>query len=134
MTGSETALMAHTPFLCVVPQRHSTDCSCACLAMLLGVSYEDALLALRAPHVVTRGVMVRQVLAAARRLGHPLRFCRTFDLDSDTGILGVKSPQWPTEHLVVLKDGLIVDTDATIWDVDVFLSAYDAKPTSLLTL
>lgn len=126
--------MAHTPFLQVVMQRHQTDCSCACLAMLLGVSYEEALLALRTPHVVTRGVMVRQVLAAARRLGQPLRFCRTFDLDTDTGILGVRSAKWPQEHLVILREGSIVDTDATLWEADVFLSAYDAKAISLLTL
>jgi hypothetical protein len=78
--------------------------------------------------------MVRQVLAAAKRLGRPLRFCRTFDLETDTGILGVRSKKWPQEHLVVLKDGLVFDTDATVWDADVFLSAYDAKAISLLTL
>ncbi len=126
--------MAHTPFLQVVPQRHKTDCSVACLAMLLGVSYEEALLALAVPHVVKRGVMVRQVLVAARRLGHPLRFQRQFDLDTDTGILGVRSAKWPQEHLVVLKDGLIFDTDATVWDQDCFMAAYDAKAISLLTL
>ncbi len=126
--------MAHTPFLQVVPQRHKTDCSVACLAMLLGVSYEAALLAMRLPHVVTCGVKVRDVLTAAKRLGYPLRFRRQFDLDTDTGILGVRSSKWPQEHLVVLKDGLIVDTDATIWDQDCFMAAYDAKAISLLTL
>lgn len=126
--------MAHTPFLCVVPQRHKTDCSIACLAMLLGVSYEEALLAMAQPRVLKRGVMMRQVLTAAKRLGRPLRFQRKIDLDTDTGILGVRSPQWPNEHLVVLKDGLIFDTDCTIWDADVFLSVYAAKAISLLTL
>ncbi len=126
--------MAHTPFLQVVPQRHKTDCSVACLAMLLGVSYEEALLALHVPRVVTHGVMVRHVIAAAKRLGKPLRFQRKFDLETDTGILGIRSVVWPMEHLVVLKDGLIVDTDATIWEADVFLSAYKAKAISLLTL
>ena len=126
--------MAHTPFLQVVPQRHKTDCSVACLAMLLGVSYEKALLAVRVERVLTHGVMVRQVLAGAKRLGKPLTFRRTFDLESDTGILGIRSQVWPMEHLVVLKDGLIVDTDATIWEWDVFMSAYSAKAISLLTL
>ena len=126
--------MAHTPFLCVVPQRHKTDCSVACLAMLLGVSYEEALLALRLPRVLTRGVMMRQVLIAAKRLGQPLTFQRKFDLDTDTGILGVRSPEWPHEHLVVLKDGLIFDTDCSVWDWDVFLKIYKATALSLLTL
>ncbi len=126
--------MTHTPFLKVVMQRHSTDCSAACLAMLLGVSYEKALLALRQDRILTHGVMVRHVLQAAKRLGKPLKFRRKFDLENDTGILGVRSDKWPTEHLVVLKDGFIVDTDATVWEADVYISAYSAKAISLLTL
>ncbi len=126
--------MAHTPFLSVIPQRHKTDCSVACLAMLLGVSYEKALLALKVERVLTHGVMVRHVLQAAKRLGQPLKFRRKFDLETDTGILGVRSEKWPMEHLVVLKDGFIVDTDATVWEADVYISAYQAKAISLLTL
>ncbi len=126
--------MAHTPFLQVVPQRHKTDCSCACLAMLLGVSYEEALLALAVPHVLKRGVMMRQVITASKRLGQPLRFQRKFDLDTDTGILGVRSPKWPNDHLVVLWEGQIVDTDATMWNPDCFLKIYKAQAISLLTL
>lgn len=126
--------MAQTPFLCVVPQRHKTDCSVACLAMLLGVSYEEALLAMRVPQVLTRGVQMSHVRCAATRLGHHLRFQRQYDLDTDTGILGVRSPKWPNEHLVVLKDGLIFDTDASVWDWDVYLKIYKATALSLLTL
>jgi hypothetical protein len=102
--------------------------------MLLGVSYEKALLALKVERVLTHGVMVRHVLTAAKRLGQPLTFRRKFDLESDTGILGIRAQAWPLEHLVVLKDGLIFDTDATVWEADVFLSAYSAKAISLLTL
>ncbi len=102
--------------------------------MLLGVSYEKALLALRQERVLTHGVMVRHVLLAAKRLGKPLTFRRKFDLESDTGILGIRSLAWPMEHLVVLKDGLIFDTDATVWEADVYISAYSAKAISLLTL
>lgn len=126
--------MTPTPFLSVVPQRHGMDCAVACLAMLCGVSYEVALLALGVPQVMTSGAAVRQVRAAAKRLKHPLRMRRVFDLDTDTGILGVRSDRWTSEHLVVLKEGLIVDTDATIWDADVFLAAYQATAVSLLTL
>lgn len=117
-----------TPFLSVVPQRMNADCAVACLAMLLGVTYETALLAFRKQDQIH----VRDVQTAARRLGQPLRFSRKVDLETDTGILGVRSPKWDYEHLVILKDGLIVDTDATIWDADVFLSAYDATVLSLL--
>lgn len=119
-----------TPFLSVVLQRHPADCGVACLAMLLNVSYESALLAVRKQDQIR----LRDVQAAAKRLGSPLRFTRTVDLAEDTGILGVRSPKWDYEHLVILKDGLIVDTDATIWDADVFLSAYDATVLSLLAV
>lgn len=126
--------MTPTPFLSVIPQRHGMDCAVACLAMLLNVSYETALLAFGTPAVLTGGAEVRAVKAAAKRLRQPLRLRLAFDLETDTGILGVRSAKWATEHLVVLKDGLIVDTDATIWDADVFLAAYDAQAVSLLTL
>ncbi len=117
-----------SPFLTVIPQRHGMDCGVACLAMLLNVSYELALLAFRKHEQI----IVRDVQTAARRLGTRLRFRRKFDLETDTGILGVRSPKWDYEHLVVLRDGLVFDTDATVWDVDVFLAAYDATPLSLL--
>ncbi len=126
--------MAHTPFLQIVPQRHKTDCAVACLAMLLGVPYEKALLAVRVERVLTHGVMVRQVLHAAKRLGKPLQFHRKFDLEADTGILGVRAESWPLEHLVVLREGVIVDTDSMLWDAPDFLDFYDAKAISLLTL
>ena len=104
------------------------DCGVACLAMLLSVSYEDALLAMGR----YTGAYIREVKAAAKRLKKPLRFTRKFDLENDTGILAVKSEKWRTDHLVVLKDGLIVDTDGSIWDHDVFMSANVATGLSLL--
>jgi len=122
----------HTPFLNVVPQRAKNDCAVACLAMLCGVSYEAALLAFqREP---THGVETREIRAAAKRLGHTLRLKRAFSSEDDTGLLAIRAPAWPHDHLVVLKEGLIVDTDATVWEYDVFLAAYGATAISLLTL
>lgn len=122
-----------TPFLQVVPQRHTMDCSVACLAMLLGVSYETVLMAFR-HNVIAQGATVRQIRQAASFLGRNLRWSRKFDLESDTGILGVRSTRWKSEHVVVLKEGLVVDTDATVWDTDVFISAYEAQAVSLMTI
>jgi hypothetical protein len=111
------------------------DCAVACLAMVLGVSYEDVLMAFT-HNVMREGVTIRQLRNAARRLGYRLQWTRRIgDLETGMGILCVKSPKWTgIDHLVVLKDGLIVDTDATIWDQDVFMSAYEATPTSLMTV
>lgn len=84
-------------------------------------------------NVMREGATIRQVKAAARYLGTQLVWSRKLgDLDTETGILCVRSGKWPNDHLVVLKDGMIVDTDATIWDQDVFMSAYGATPISLM--
>lgn len=122
-----------TPFLQVVPQRHQFDCAVACLAMLVGQDYETVLLAFNSLAPLVMGVRTRDIKRAAKVLGHQLRFTRRVDLEHDTGLLAVRSAKWKTEHLVVLKEGLVVDTDATIWDADVFLAAYEATVLSLLT-
>lgn len=117
----------------IIPQRHNMDCGVVCIAMLLGVSYEEVLLAFSF-NVFKVGATTRQIQAAAKRLGKPLRLLRAIDLENATGILAVRSPKWPCDHLVILKEGQIVDTDATLWDADVFLSAYEAVPMSLLVM
>lgn len=124
--------MTHTPFLSVIPQRHTMDCAVACLAMLVGATYEAVLLAFGAE--LHNGTDTKRIKAAARHLGFKLRWTRRIDLETDTGLLAVRSTAWKHDHLVVLKEGLIVDTDMTIWETDVFLAAYAATPMSLLTL
>jgi ABC-type bacteriocin/lantibiotic exporter with double-glycine peptidase domain len=123
--------MSATPFLSIVVQRHKSDCSVACLAMLLGLSYEEVLVAFR-HNVIAKGATTRQILGAASRLGRPLRWTRKVDLEADTGLLALDSKKWPQQHLVVLKDELIVDSDATVWDADVYLAAYEAVPLSII--
>jgi ABC-type bacteriocin/lantibiotic exporter with double-glycine peptidase domain len=122
------------PILQVITQRHAMDCSVACLAMLLGVCYENALVAIAPdnPDVCVKGAWDKQITRAARRLGYRLRVKRRVDLENDTGILNVFSKRWKHAHLVVLKNGLIFDTDACVYDADVFMSAHKAKAGSLL--
>lgn len=104
----------------------------ACLAMILGKSYEDALLAFDY-NVMREGATIRQVKAAAKYLGVKLVWSRKLaDLDTETGIICVTSPKWPNDHLVVLKDGMIVDTDATVWDQDIYMAAYEATAISIM--
>ena len=126
--------VAHTPFLNVIIQRHNNDCSVACLAMLLGLSYEQVMVAFK-HNVVRHGSTIRQLQGACRTLGRKLVWSRRLgDLETDTGVLCVRSSKWPHDHLVVLKEGMIIDTDATVWEQDVFLAAYEAKPVSILRL
>ncbi len=123
----------HTPYLQVIPQRGSMDCAVACLAMLLGVGYEASLVAFKKT-TFTRGAFYGDIQSAALALGFSLTLRKKFNLEEDTGLLGVRSKKWKNDHLVLLKEGLIVDTDATLWEVDVFLAAYEAKALSLLVV
>ena len=84
-------------------------------------------------NVMREGATIRQVKAAAKYLGVKLTWSRKLgDLETETGVLCVKSQKWCADHLVVIKDGLIVDTDATVWDQDVFMAAYEAVPISIM--
>lgn len=107
------------------------DCAVACLAMLLNLSYEEVLMCFD-HNVMAYGATVRQVQLVAKKLNRPLRWTKKFDLEVVTGILGVRSAKWKSDHLVILKEGQVIDTDATLWDVDVFMAAYEATATSVL--
>lgn len=115
----------------IIPQRTTKDCGVCCVAMFLGVSYEKALLAFG--DVLDTGVTMRQIKAAAKKLGRPLTLARSIDLETDTGILALRGKHWPSDHVVVLREGVIVDTDATVvFDIDEFLAVHEARPLSLL--
>ena len=122
------------PVVKIIVQRFDMDCSVACLAMLLGVSYENVLVAIAQDHpdVCAVGAWTKHLKAAARRLGYILKEHRTYDMDADTGLLNVTCPLWKHDHLVVLKEGLIIDTDGTIWDAAVYLENQHTKAGTLL--
>lgn len=122
------------PILRVVPQRHESDCGVAVLAMLFGVTYEEALIALswEIPTVLTSGAYTSHLKQAAKNLGSSLKVRRVFDMDDATGILCVSSVRWKTDHVVILKDGLLFDTDGTVWDADVYFKVHHAKAGALL--
>lgn len=122
------------PIIKVVTQRHVADCGVACLAMLLGVSYENALVAVAqvAPDVCVSGLWMKHLQAAAKLLGCRLVRKRHFELDSDTGLLSFSSKRWKLDHLAVLREGLVIETDGTIYDADVYLAVHKAKTGTLL--
>lgn len=109
------------------------DCAVATMAMLLNRSYEEVLVAF-AHNVIAQGASIRQIQLAARKIGVKLSWRRgPIDMETDTGILVVSGEKWKADHLVILKEGLVIDTDATIWEPDVFMAAYTARPLSILT-
>jgi hypothetical protein len=104
------------------------------MAMLLGLSYEAVLEAFR-HNVIIQGASTQHIQHAAKRLGSKLRWQRYYNVDEqDTGILALHSEGWKMQHLVVLKDGLIFETDASVWDQDVYLATHKARTLSLLVL
>lgn len=121
------------PLVSIVPQRHPMDCGVATLAMLAGVSYEDALLAFggAAPHILRGGCWLTEMRRAAEALGLSVRLKRKWDADDDEGIAQIKFRK-AGYHLVLLRAGLFFDTDATCWEPDVYLSAKKATVGPLL--
>lgn len=122
-----------TPLFQVVPQQHNSDCTVACLSMLLGVGYEKVLKAFD-HNVAARGAETGQIRKAAQKLKHPLRLRRRVDIGEMDGILALRSKRWKVDHVVMLKDELIIDPhDTTVWDADIYLSHWKAKILYLLT-
>lgn len=126
--------MVDLPILRITMQRTKSDCAVAVLAMLLGFVYEEVLIVTSRVHptILTEGMTTRQIRTIARRLGYSCTRKRDIDLLADTGALTIASKQFTFDHLVVLREGLIVETDGTLWDTDIFMKAYEAVPTHLL--
>ena len=115
--------MSAAPILRVVTCREMADCAIVALAMYLGHSYEDVLRAVTVSdrHQGKRGLWSRTIVRIAARLGHQLKRKHAIDWESDYGILRLP------DHAVVLRNGLVFETDGTVWDVDAYLAHRDLK-------
>lgn len=126
------------PILRIELQRTEWDCGIATLGMLTGRMYEEVLVvaAQVAPTLLTCGMTWVQMKKVARLLGFraTIKRKRAIDMEADTGILCVSSPKWKADHVVVLREGLIIDTDGSLWEPATFLSANSSKVQSLLVL
>jgi hypothetical protein len=120
----------------VVLQRHEWDCTIACLAMLLGVDYESALVACATiKPACCEGLYLYEIQAAAEELDAPLKLrrARRFNLDEDTGILHVFNLKSATYHVVILWRGTIIETDGTLWDdSSTYFASKGYRPGALL--
>jgi hypothetical protein len=126
------------PFVNLVIQRGKADCGIASLAMLLGLQYEDVFavaITKKYPSPHHRGMYSRQIIATAKRLGTTLTLRRTWDLESSCGLLTVektdKQPDEFAQHLVLLKFGLIFDTDGIVWECDDYFRQLGFRPVSI---
>lgn len=126
--------MKPVPFIQIVLQRSEGDCGVSCLAMFLGRTYEEVLLAFRQPLTTMKyGARMQDLQRVSVRLGDPLKWHRRIDMESQEGILAVCFPKAAFSHVVVLKGELIIDTDATLWEPQDYLDYHEARPTSILT-
>ena len=125
--------------MAVVLQQGKADCGIACLAMLLGKTYLEVYAAsiskkYRDPQV--QGMDVARLKRTARRLGTKLALRRAWDAETDAGLLTVEklAPKVDDflQHLVVLKWGLIFDTDGTVWEPDDYYATLKYRPVSLI--
>jgi hypothetical protein len=113
------------PVIRVIPQRGDCDCAIATLAMLTGLPYEDVLIAAARKAECEVGMYLTQIQDVASELGVELRAKRAgrYDMDADTGILHVSDKRTKVYHVVILHRGLVIETDGTIWDHDVYLAS-----------
>ncbi len=92
------------------------DCAVLALARYLGLPYLEVL---QAACLLTQqplnGLTTRQMKAVAQTLGTPLKVTRTFDPDDTYGIVLLE------DHCAVLRNGLVFEYDATVWDWDIWL-------------
>lgn len=100
--------------------------------MFLGISYEEALLALsrESPELIRKGVWFTELQRAAKGMGVPLKIKRRWDANFDDGIVHVKF-KWGN-HVVLLRAGLFFDTNFEVWQPSEYLKARKAKTGSLL--
>lgn len=127
------------PFVNLVLQQCKDDCGIAAFAMLTGQNYTDVLAAAvttKHPRPHLGGMMTRQLVALARKSGMVLQLRRSWNEDEDTGLLTVERMQPKADehiqHLVLLKWGLVFDTDGTVWEPATYYAQHGFKPVSLL--
>lgn len=132
MPRKKPVAVTHLPILRITTQRGNNDCGVAAIATITGKRYEDVLLA-AGKNIMDTGMTVQEILTTLEKLGMPFKWTKRIRLDEDWGILGVSTPKRTSpEHVCVLYDGHIYDTDGSVWEADDFLAAEGGKAMSLL--
>jgi hypothetical protein len=122
------------PVMRIEPRRQSDDCATWALATYTGVPYDKVW---QTVQKVDRskgknGLHTRTIQRVGAALGKTLRLIRKPDIQDSYGMLEVENKK--TGHIVVLRNGLIFDTDNTNWEVDAWLMHYGYVVTGLLTM
>lgn len=131
--------MADLPMIQLVTSKGQDtigDCGICALATVCGRSYEDVV-AMAVQYMGEHwkgGLYLTHILAIAKACGTTLKRRRKYDLEHDTGILNCwvtthipnKKPS-TDNHVVVLMEGRIYDSDGRIWVTDAFQQHYAAE-------
>jgi ABC-type bacteriocin/lantibiotic exporter with double-glycine peptidase domain len=128
------------PYVELVLQQNPSDCGIAALAMLLGRKYGDVFAAAISasnptPHL--EGMSIFCIKRAAKKLGTTLRLTTHWDLETSCGILKMKylkKRKGARYHVLLLKFGLLFDTDGTVWEPDVYFHTFHFTPVSIFTV
>jgi hypothetical protein len=122
-----------------VTTRTQGDCGVRALALLAGIPYEDAIVAVsrvEPDYYGKKGLHGREVVRAAAKLKAPIRLrpTRRFNLDEDTGILRVRGPQLPRggHFVTVIGARILCPVDATPCAWREYLARHEARACSLL--
>jgi hypothetical protein len=121
----------------LVPKHGLADCVVASLACYLGKPYEEVVAAAGKvyPNFWKCGLKNIQTTKIARRLGCRVKWVRDYDIEDDSGVLGLNYHTGSNEHAVVLIDGRIYELEGrqpTAWEPDAYLAAHGARPGLLL--
>ena len=111
------------------------DCTICALGTYLSLTYEDVLAAAArlAKKAHREGMWTSQIISTAKRLGVKLIRKRTWKMDEAHGILTLTSQSDEYDHVVVLHDGLVFDSDGAVWEPYDYFACEQYKPTLLLT-
>lgn len=114
------------PLVQVIPQRHAADCGAAVLSMFLPAVYEEVILALNKPSMLRNGVWLTELMRASQHFDVPLKKKPVWDAEHDDGIAQVRFRRGPY-HVVLVRAGLVFDTDCSVWEPDDYLTARRAS-------
>jgi len=121
----------------LVSKHGRKDCVLAALASYLTAPYEAVVAAAGhvCPNFVRVGVENKDAVRIARRLKQRVRWTPSYDIDEDTGVLGINYHVGNNEHAVLLLEGRIVeleDNPITSWEPSAYLQAHGARAGYLL--
>jgi hypothetical protein len=104
--------------------------------MITGISYEDVLMAAARAAPCEKGLYLTQMCKIADELGVELvvRKKGRYDTETARGILHVSNKRKQLYHVVILDRGRVIETDASLWDADIYLATKRFAAGSLLVL